>query len=340
MKRSKILLSLVVTLSLLSVTFAAAPIQLRAQDAPKMVWYAPAPHPYFEDVKKGVEAFQKEFGITVQVQIGPDWQQQSENTGLEALAAQGYKYFSVYPADASGANGLYEELVKNGATVVNFGASTLEPTKASAVVATDVKVAAMQATEALIKAMGDKGNLINVLEVLEDPNTVLRKAGIEEVVAKHPNVKIIQEVAGIKTNEEAVQKVSDAIAANADKVDGIIATGYTPSVAIAQVLTEYKTKGGTRTIHAVGIDTDPVVIKAIKDGVMDGTLAQNPFGHGYLSLLFLKYVAEGHKPLAGIYRIDAGTAFVSKDNLDTYADDIAKITAGIKADMLTKYFEK
>jgi ribose transport system substrate-binding protein len=38
----------------------------------------------------------------------------------------------------------------------------------------------------------------------------------------------------MKSVEEAVQKVGDAVAANADKVDGIIATGYTPSVAIAR----------------------------------------------------------------------------------------------------------
>jgi ribose transport system substrate-binding protein len=42
--------------------------------------------------------------------------------------------------------------------------------------------------------MGGKGNIINVLEVLEDPNTVLRKQGIEEVVAGYPDITIIQEV--------------------------------------------------------------------------------------------------------------------------------------------------
>ena len=215
---------------------------------------------------------------------------------MEALAAKGFNAFSVYPADASGANGLYEELTAHGIHIVNFGTSTAQPTTASFAVATDVKAAAMAATEELIKAMGGKGNIINVLEVLEDPNTVLRKQGIEEVVAKYPDVKIIQEVAGMTSVDEAIQKVGDALAANIDTVDGIIATGYTPSVAIAQVLTEYKSKGGERTIHAVGIDTDPIVMQAIKDGVMDGTIVQNPYGHGYLSMLLLQYLAEGYTP--------------------------------------------
>ena len=57
----------------------------------KPVWYAPAPHPYFEDVKKGVEAFEKDTGITVEKQIGPDWKQDSQNQRMEALAAQGFQ---------------------------------------------------------------------------------------------------------------------------------------------------------------------------------------------------------------------------------------------------------
>ena len=143
----------------------------------KVVWYAPAPHPYFEDVRKGIEAFEKDFGVTVEKQIGPDWKQDSQNQNMEALAAKGFTSFTVYPADAAGANGLYEELTKKGIKIVNFGSSTAQPTTASFAVATDVKAAAMAATEKIIAAMGDKGNIINVLEVLEDPEHRSAQAG-------------------------------------------------------------------------------------------------------------------------------------------------------------------
>lgn len=306
----------------------------------KAAWYASAPHPYFEDVKKGVEAFEKEFGVTVEKQVGPDWKQASETENIEALAAKGVKYFSVYPTDPSAANGLYEEIVSNGCSVINFGSSTVEPTKASFYVGTDVKAAAMAATEHIIKAMGGKGNLINVLEVLEDANTKLRKEGVEEVVKKYPDVKIIQEISGMQSVEEAVQKIDDSISANIDKVDGIIATGNTATVGIANVLTNYRQKGGTRTIHSIGMDTDPVVMKAIEEGNMEATIAQNTYGHGYLPLLLLKYISEGWTPKEGMYRVDTGAAIVTKDNIKTYNDDILKVTADIKASLTTKYLEK
>jgi ribose transport system substrate-binding protein len=306
----------------------------------KPVWYAPAPHPYFEDVRKGIEAFEAETGVVVEKQIGPDWKQGSQNERMEALAAKGFNAFAVYPADASGANGLYEELTARSINIINFGTSTAQPTTASFAVATDVKAAAMAATEELIKAMGGKGNIINVLEVLEDPNTVLRKQGIEEVVAKYPDVTIIQEVAGMTSVEEATQKVGDALSANIDKVDGLIATGYTPSVAIAQVLGEYKAKEGARAIHAVGIDTDEIVMQAIKDGVIDGTIVQNPYGHGYLSMMLLQYLSEGYKPKADAYFVNAGFAYANIDNLETYSEDVLKVTEQLKSELLDKYLEK
>lgn len=306
----------------------------------KIVWYASAPHPFFEEVSKGVSAFEADYGVEIWKQVGPDWTQAAQNENMEALAAQGYKYFSVYPTDASGANGLYEELTDRGNTIINFGSSTLLPTTASFAVATDVKTAAMQATEELIEMMGGKGKIVNVLEVLEDANTVLRKEGIEEVVAQYPDVEIIQEISGMKSVEEAIEKIENAISANIDEVDGIIATGFTTTVGIAQTLENFYETNPDKKIYAIGIDTDPTVIKAIENGIMDATIAQNPYGQGYLSCLMLKYMSEGYKAKEGVYYVDAGTALVTKDNINTFQDDIITITKEIESKLLTDYLEK
>jgi ribose transport system substrate-binding protein len=233
---------------------------------------------------------------------------------------------------------LYDEVVKRGGTVVNFGASTFEPTPASFAVRTDVKDAAMVAAEFIIGKMGKKGTLVDVLEVLEDPNTKLRKEGIEQVAAKYPGIKIV-EVAGIKSEQEAVEKIEASIAEAGGFVDGIICTGYVPTVALSKILTNYETKY-KKHIHGVGIDTDPVTMKAIEDGYLEGTISQNPYGHGYLSLLALKYMSEGWKPRPGAYNINAGIVMVTKANLTTYNDDLTKVTNQIKADMTKKYLMK
>ncbi|NWG76408.1 MAG: substrate-binding domain-containing protein, partial [Rubrivivax sp.] len=102
-----------------------------AAEGKKIAWYGLMVHPYFDEVQKGVVAFEAETGLAVRKQIGQEASQDNENANVEALAARGYRGFSIYPADAGAANGLYEELAAKGAFVVSFGAPTATPTSAS-----------------------------------------------------------------------------------------------------------------------------------------------------------------------------------------------------------------
>lgn len=308
----------------------------------EIAWYAPAPHPYFDDVKKGVEKFQQEQGVEVVMQIGPDWTQASENEKVEALVAQGIKGISIYPCDASGANGLYEEIYESkGVNVINFGTDTNKPTAAKFAVGTDVKQAAYEATEAVIKMMGEKGKILNVLEVLEDPNTALRKEGVEECVANYPDVEIIQEIAGIKNQEEAVSKIESAMAANGNEITAIVCTGMVTSVGMTQVLSDYYSKNADAAhIYAIGIDTDPGVMQGIEDGIVDATIAQNNLGHGYISCMLLKYLGEGYTVKEGAYFVNSGNVVVTKDKIDTYQSDLDQITEEILSSLTTDYLEK
>ena len=102
----------------------------------------------------------------------------------------------------------------------------------------------MEATEALIGFMGGKGNILNVLELVEDPNTILRKEGVEAAVAKYPAVQIVQEIARMESIETSTAKIQDAISARIEEIDGVICTGYTPTVAAATILSEWNQTPG------------------------------------------------------------------------------------------------
>ena len=311
-------------------------------DGLKMVSYFPAPHSYYDEVQDGVKAFSQDTGVNVDIQLGNDWEQATETEKVEALVAQGANALSIYPADASGANGLYDEITAQGVDVINFGADVNHPTNASFAVATDVKQAAYEACAALIEMMGEKGSIINVLEVLEDSNTAKRKEGVEQAVAEYPDVEIIQEVAGIGSVEEAVSKIENSLSANAGQVNGIICTGANPSVGLVSVLSDYYEKQpDAEHIYNIVMDTDPTVTGAIGDDVLDATIAQNPYGHGYISCMLLKYLYEGYEPVSeDAYFVDAGFCVVNKDNLETYKDDLSKRTQEILDSLTTDYLTK
>ena len=298
--------------------------------------YWPAVHPYYESVKKGLAKHKDDFGVDVYSQIGTDWTQPTENEQVEALVAQGYNGLMVFPLDASGANSLYEEIVAKGVPIINFGAATQTPTPASFTVATDVKAAAMEATEKVIATMGEKGGILNVLEVVTDPNTILRKQGVEEVVAKYPDVKIVQTIGDMNAVEQCIEKISNALAAQGDKINGIVTTGYNPTVAVATILSEMKND----KIAFVGIDDDPVVLKAIKEGYVTGTFNQNPYLQGYVTPLLLQYLIDGAETKEPYVFINSSGVLITKDNVDGgFMDTLWGAATDLAKNAKTEYFK-
>lgn len=302
-----------------------------------IVWYGMMPHPYNTEVRGGVERFERESGVQVLKVVGQQWTQDNENVNVEALSTRGHKAFSVYPGDPAGANALFGQLKGRGQIVVAYGAEPGLPTPVPFTVATDIKSAAMTAADKLIDFMGGKGQILNVLELVTDINTKKRDDGIREVVSAHPGVEIIQTISDMTQVSEATVKIQSALAARMDEIDGIIATGYNPTIAAASVLAEWHKDVRHKKIRFIGIDTGKTVLQAIREGAIDATIAQNPPGHGYISCLLLKSLLEGWTPIKDYQFIDAGIVIVTKDNVDTYAAEVQAITDRIASELKTRY---
>jgi ribose transport system substrate-binding protein len=330
-------IALLAVILLLVVVVIAIKFTRKSQEVEPIVWYGMMPHPYINEVRSGVEAFEKETGDKVLKVVGQEWTQDNENVNVEALSTRGHKAFSVFPGDPAGSNGLFTLLKNRGRIIVAYGAEPDVPTPASFTIATDVKGAAAIAAEELIKMMGGKGNILNVLETVTDINTKKRDEGIKEAVAKYPDVKIIQTISDMTQVSEATNKIQSAIAARGEEIDGIITTGYNPTVAAATILAEWHKDPKHKRIRFIGIDTNPLVIQAIRDGSIDATVSQNPIGHGYISCWILKLMLDGWKPKGDYQFINSGIVIVTKQNVDTYSQEVKKITDSIIADLKTKY---
>jgi ribose transport system substrate-binding protein len=298
-----------------------------------IVWYGMMSHPYKTEVRKGVDQSEKDNNVAIRKFLGSAWTQENENTNITALSTQNHKAFSIYPGDPVSANGLFQKLKDHGQIVVAYGAEPDLPTPAAFTVATNIRGAAERAAKELIKMMGDKGNILNVLETITDINTKKRDDGINYIVGKHPNVKIIQTISDVPEEAQAIDQIRRALAARADEIDGIITTGYNPTVAAANVLTDWHKDPSHKRIRFIGIDTDKTVLEAIRNGSIDATISQNPFGHGYVSTTILAMMLKGCKPVKDYQFIDAGIVVVTKANVDTYRQEVQKITDGIIAEL-------
>lgn len=305
----------------------------------KYCFYFPAAHAYGDETSKYAQEYADENGLDLKIMVGPDWEQSSQDTNMRALAADGYDSFMVYPS-SDGASGLFDELESSGMQIVTYGACTSDE-KEMFSAATDVEQAAYTACDEVIKAMGGKGGILDVLEVLTDTNTLKRQKGVNQCIKDNDGVELVQEVAGINSIDEGVEKISSALAANDGKINGIVCTGNQSSSAAVQVLNDYYDRNpDADKIILITIDTPDDVMDGIDKGIVYGTIAQNTQAHGQVPLAILKLLNEGYKKVDGTFFIDTGCVLVTKDNKDTYKEDLQKLTDQLIGDLTTKYLEK
>jgi len=307
----------------------------------KILIYWPAPDAYFEDnIQPGYQAIEEMYGITVDYVIGTEWTQDVENQMVEAKIAEGYNLFMVYGADTSGANALYAEMIDAGCIVVNYGGVMNDPQVAPVTVCGDVYDYSYAATKHMIEEMGGTGKIIDVLENLGDVNTLERQKGVEAAVAEYPDVEICQTIGDINTQDEGYEKVSDALAANPDAT-GIIATGGTASRGLANALADYYASNSAAShLYAVATDPSDEVINGINSGTIDLGIAQNGYGQGYIGMLCLLHLAEGWTVNEHGVHIVTGYVFITKDNVDSFGEDIAQLSRDISQELETKYLSK
>jgi len=303
------------------------------------------PHPYFAPWEQAGKDAAKDFGIAaVDFKVPAEWKLNLQTELVESLVSQGYTAFGIFPGDAVGINQTVEELTANSIPAAALAGCAQDPTKMSFCLGTDVFNSAYLGTQALIKSMNGKGKIVHLAGLLVDPNTKLRMDAVEKAV-KETNgaVTIVQHITDTDAQEAADQKINALLGAQKDEIDGLISTAYIPSVVAAKSLRNL----GDKRIKLVGIDDDQIVLDGIKDGFVAGTMAQNPYGQGYVGAYVLDLIASGTctvkadapwiKTPQTEHFIDSGTLLISNDNAATYKDDLKKITAEIQSTFKDKY---
>lgn len=307
----------------------------------KLYCYWPGPDTFFDSyVLEGLKAFESDYGVTIDYGIGTEWTQDIENQMVEAKMAEGKNLFYIFGADTTGANGLYKEIYENGGKVINYAGLMNDPQESAATLASDTYSQAYNSTKQLISLMGEKGKIINVLEQLSDVNTQKRQQGVEDAVAEYPDVEIVQTVADISTADQGYEKVSDAIAANSG-VNGIITTGGTSSIGLANALNDYYgTNPDADHIYAASMDQSNEVMSAIDKGYIDYTVAQSGWAMGYVSALMLCMMDDGYEPVDFGEFIDTGMIFIDKENATTWQTDIEEAATELIGTLETTWLTK
>jgi ribose transport system substrate-binding protein len=292
------------------------------------------PHPYFAAWEQAGADAARDFGLgAADYKVPQKWELSLQNQMLESLVTQGYNAFLIFPGDPVGTVAIANELAGTGAPVMALAGCLKDPSDAVFCMGTDTGNSAYLGTKELLKVLPQGAKIAHFTGFLVDPNTQLRIDAVQKA-AEEGGAQVIQVIADIDAPEPAEEKINAYLAAHAGEVDGIITTAWVPAVVASNALR----KIGDKRIKMVGIDHDEVVLGAIRDGFVHGTMLQNPYGQGYIGSFVADKLRTGctvkaDAPFKSIALtdkfIDSGTVFAGSDAVDNYVASMQSITKEI-----------
>ena len=292
-------------------------------------------HPYFDPMTQAARDAERDFGLPeVTITAPQNWDQPEQNVIFDGLVARGYNGVATMMSEPVAGNIQLNKMIAEGVHIIVYGGPPDTPTDVPFYLATDSYDSAYQATKIVIEALGGEGDIVHLAGMVVEANVVIRMEAVEEAVSEYPGINLIQTIADLDVVENAERDISALLAARRGDIDGIVSTSYIPTMVLADSLVELDAK----EIIAVGIDTDPIVLDAIRSGHMYGTMSQNPYGQAYLSLYSLKLFVDGYT-WDGPFHVDSGTFLISNENVDAVDESLAIATQELLEDWKDKYFK-
>lgn len=293
-------------------------------------------HPYFEPMYPAAIDAAADFGLPeVTVTAPQNWDQPEQNVIYDGLVAQGYNGISTMMSEPVAGTVQINKMIEEGLhVIVTTGPPDLDAYQGPFYLSTDSYGSAYLATKTVIEELGGEGDIVHLAGMVVEANVKVRMEAVEEAVSEYPGINLIQTIADLDVVEAAQDNISSLMAARRSEIDGIVSTSYIPTMVLADIMVELDE---TRIV-AVGNDTDPIVLDAIRSGHMFATTSQNPYGQAYLSLYSLKLLVDGYT-WTGPDFIDSGTFLVTNENVDNVDQMLEDITQEMLSDWKDQYFE-
>jgi ribose transport system substrate-binding protein len=183
--------------------------------------------------------------------------------------------------------------------------------------------------------LGGRGNIVILQGPLGQSGELDRSKGIEQVLAKYPDIKVLAKDTANWKRDEAVNKMKNWISGFGPQINGVVAQNDDMGLGALQALKE----AGRTGVPIVGIDGIEDGLNAVKSGEFIGTSLQNGTVELAAGLAVADKLAKGEsvntKP---VYIMPA----ITKDNVDVAIQHVvterAQFLAGL-TDLTNKNLE-
>jgi inositol transport system substrate-binding protein len=253
---------------------------------------------FFEDVfhtkmREGMAAKAKELGVEIHFEdAGGDIGKQLNQ--IQNFIAQKVNAIIVQPVDSMATPKMTKLVTDAGIPLVYVNRAPAEETfpKGVVYVGSDENVSGKLEGEAIAKLLNYKGNVVIMMGELSVAATHVRTAGIEKVVAQHPEMKIVGKQTANWRRTEAIDLMNNWLVSGT-KIDAVAANN--DEMAIGAIFALQQAGKDPKKMVIGGIDATRDALAEMEKGTLAVTVFQDAKGQGAGAVEAALKLAKGEK---------------------------------------------
>ena len=246
-------------------------------------------NPFYDTVACGGIEEAKKLGVTFNVQGPAQYQPQMQMRILDAVIAAHPDGILFAATDPVALTPTLLQAKAMGIKILSIDGDLKNMDVAIANIQSDNIAGGTQAAQQLAELIGDKGE---VMAMMNSPSAAVaqqRLQGFTTEIAKHPNIKYIGVQYSNNQTAKAALIVSSTIAAHPD-LAGIFTITTNNTEGAATGVRESQRIG---KVKIVGFDTSDPIVEAIRKGIVSADVVQYPFKVGELGVQMMNDALDG-----------------------------------------------
>jgi ABC-type sugar transport system substrate-binding protein len=195
---------------------------------------------------------------------------------IQDFITDGKDAIIVYPGDPEGIGPVVKQAEKAGIPVFAVNLQLAEEVPVTSFVGANDEDYGRKQGEMLVKALGDEGKVGLIMGGLGTSAQILRTKGIEDVLADHPGIDIVEKQSDGWQGDKTLSLTQDWVSKHPKgDLDAIVVQGPQAMGAV-----RWANKKGRDEIKWILGDYPTDLVEPIKDGLIEGTISQDPAEQG------------------------------------------------------------
>jgi ribose transport system substrate-binding protein len=264
--------------------------------------------PFYVTMACGAQAEATKQGVTLNITGGNKWDATVQKPVIDSVTAAKPDGVMVAPDDSKALLAPLKAMSDAGIKVTFVDTKLDDTSFAVSSIATDNSGGGTLAAQTLAKLINDKGS---VLVVNVDPGistTDARVQGFNDEMKKHPNITVL-DIQYTHDDPTAATTITTSILAAHPDLAGVFATNVQNAEGVATGLKQ----ANNTVVKTIAFDAGPKQIEDLNAGIVQGLIAQDPYGIGVAGVQQTVLALKGQPTTK---TIQTSLAALTKDNVN------------------------